>query len=480
MEIAVDGEGHILGLRGRMVHDQGAYTPQAVNCSYNAATSVTGPYKVPAYDLDVVVAQTNKVYTIPVRGAGYPQACFTMERLMDRVARELKLDRAEVRKRNLVPAEKMPYTKQLKNRAGAPLVLDSGDYPACQDKVLAAIDYAGFPARQAAARREGRYIGIGFAHGVKGTGRGPFESGTVRIAPSGRVSVYSGALAMGQGINTALAMICADQLKVPLDKVDVITGDTSFVSLGMGGFASRQTIMAGTSIQMASLKVRDKAIKTAAHMLEAAEADLELADGSVRVVGTNRSVTLAAISRALRGAPGFSLPAGVEAGLEANVQWQSDQMSFANGFHACEVEVDVETGGVRILRYIALQDSGKLVNPMIVEGQMHGSIAHGIGNALYEWMGYDENAQPVTTTFADYLLPTSTEVPSIELLFHESPSPLNPLGIKGVGEAGIVPVAPSLVSAVENALEPFGVHITEAPIRPVRLLELIGRAARER
>ena len=398
---------------------------------------------------------------------------------MDRVARELKLDRAEVRKRNLIPAGKMPYTKPLKNRAGAPLVLDSGDYPACQDEVLAAIDYAGFPARQAAARREGRHIGIGFAHGAKGTGRGPFESGTVRIAPSGRVSVYSGALAMGQGINTALAMIAAEQLGVPLERVDVITGDTAFVSLGMGGFASRQTIMAGTSVQMASLKVREKAIKTAAHLLEAAEADLELADGGVRVAGTNRSVTLAAIARALRGAPGFSLPAGVEAGLEANCQWQSDQMSFANCFHACEVDVDVETGGVRILRYVALQDSGKLINPMIVEGQVHGSVAHGIGNALYEWMGYDENAQPVTTTFADYLMPTSTEVPSIELLFKESPTPFNPLGIKGVGEGGIVPVAASLASAVENALEPFGVRITQVPMKPVRILELIGRGTRE-
>src|SRR6185503_14779671 len=189
---AVDGEARILGIRGRLLHDNGAYTPQGINCAYNASTSVTGPYIVPAYDLDVLVMQTNKVPTIPVRGAGYPQAAFTMERLMDRVARELGLDRAEVRRRNLVPAEKMPYEKPLKNRAGAPIVLDSGDYALCQQKVLDAIDYAGFISRQENAKKLGRHIGIGIAHGAKGTGRGPFESGTVRVSPSGRVSVYSG------------------------------------------------------------------------------------------------------------------------------------------------------------------------------------------------------------------------------------------------------------------------------------------------
>jgi carbon-monoxide dehydrogenase large subunit len=474
VEIAVDAEARVLGVRGRLVHDQGAYTPQGINCAYNAATSTTGPYIIPNYELDVVVAQTNKVPTIPVRGAGYPEAAFTIERLMDRVARELALDRAEVRRRNLVPAEKMPYEKPLKNRAGAPLILDSGDYLACQDKVLARIDYAGFRQRQETARAQGRYIGLGFAHGVKGTGRGPFESGTVRIAPSGRVSVYSGALAMGQGLHTALAQICAEHLGVRIEDIQVITGDTSYVSLGMGGFASRQTVTAGSSVHFAALKVREKALKAAAQELEAAETDLEFADGTVRIAGTNRSVTLGKLARLLRGVPGYSMPSGVEPGLEASFQWQTDQMAFANSFHACEVEVDVETGGVRILRYVALQDSGRLVNPMIVEGQLHGGIAHGIGNALFEWMGFDENAQPVTTTFADYLLPTSTEVPGIELLFHESPSPFNPLGVKGVGEGGTVPVAATVVSAVENALGPFGVHLAQAPITPVRLLELIS------
>ena len=471
VEIAVDRDAKIRGVRGRLVHDQGAYTPQSINCAYNSATSVSGPYIVPAYALDVLVVQTNKVPTIPVRGAGYPQACFTMERLIDRVARELQLDRAEVRRRNLVPAASMPYEKPLKNRAGAPIVLDSGDYAGCQEKVLAAIGYAGFAARRSAARAAGRHLGIGIAHGVKGTGRGPFESGTVRVSPNGRVSVYSGALAMGQGIHTALAQICAAELGVRPEDIEVITGDTAYVSLGLGGFASRQLVTAGSSVQLAARRVRDKALKVAAQQLEAAESDLELADGEVRIGGTNRGMKLSAIARLLRGVPGYSLPAGVEPGLEASVQWQTDQMAYAHSFHACEVEVDAATGGVKILRYVALQDSGRLVNPLIVEGQVHGGVVHGIGNALYERMSFDDAAQPITTTFADYLLPASTEVPAIEVLLHESPSPFNPLGAKGVGEGGTVPVAAAVIAAIEDAI---GVHIAEAPISPARIVELLA------
>jgi carbon-monoxide dehydrogenase large subunit len=285
------------------------------------------------------------------------------------------------------------------------------------------------------------------------------------------VSVYSGALAMGQGIHTALAQICADQLGVSPQQVEVITGDTGYVSLGLGGFASRQLVTAGSSVQIAARKVREKALKVAAQQLEAAETDLELTEGTVRIAGTNRAITLAAIARLLRGVPGYSLPEGVEPGLEASVQWQTDQMAYAHSFQACEVEVDAETGGVKLLRYVALQDSGRLVNPLIVEGQVHGGVVHGIGNALYERMLFDDAGQPLTTTFADYLLPTSTEVPAIEVLLHESPSPFNPLGAKGVGEGGTVPVAAAVISAIEDAI---GVHISEAPIAPMRIVELLA------
>ncbi|MSQ72662.1 MAG: xanthine dehydrogenase family protein molybdopterin-binding subunit [Betaproteobacteria bacterium] len=483
LEIAVDADAAILGVRGRLIHDQGAYTPQGINCAYNASTGVTGPYLVPNYDLDVHVAQTNMVYTIPVRGAGYPEAAFVMERLVDRVAQELRLDRAEVRRRNLVPVAKMPYEKPLKSRSGAAIILDSGDYHACLEKVLAHVDWAGFPARQRAARALGRHIGLGLSNAVKGTGRGPFESATVKVAPSGRVHVYTGALAMGQGIKTSLAQVAAEQLGVNIADIEVIAGDTAFVSLGIGGFASRQAVTAGSSVHFAAVAVREKAVKVAAKILEAAEADLDLQDGKVVIKGTDRSVPLAEIARQLRGVAGYSLPQGVEAGLESTFHWQTDAMPYANAVHACEVEVDIDTGGVTLLRYVALQDSGKLLNPLIVEGQLHGGIVHGIGNALFEWMGYDAQGQPITTTFADYLLPTSTELPNIELLFHESPSPFNPLGVKGVGEGGTIPVVAAVISAVENALQPFGVHISEAPLSPVRVLELImaaeakGRAA---
>ncbi len=474
MEIALDPDAHIVGVRGRLIHDQGAYTPQGINCPYNAATSVTGPYAVPHYDLDVIVAQTNKVYTIPVRGAGYPEAAFVMERLLDRAAGDLGIDRAEIRLRNLIPTEKLPYEKPLKTRAGKAIILDSGDYAACQREVLGAIDYAGFGARQAAARREGRYIGIGFAHAVKGTGRGPFESATVKITPTGRIAIATGALAMGQGVKTALAQVCAELLGVRPNEIDVIAGDTAHISLGVGGFASRQMVVAGSAVHLAAREVRRRAVKVAAHMLEAAEADLVLIDGNVQVNGVPAMhVALADIARALRGVPGYSLPTDVEAGLEASVNWQPEAMAYANSMHACEVEVDSGTGNTRILRYIALQDSGRLVNPLIAEGQIAGGIAHGIGNALFEFMRYDENAQPVSTTFADYLLPTSSVTPSLEVRFKESPSPFNPLGVKGVGEGGTIPVAAAIASAVENALASFNVRIVDVPINPARLVAMI-------
>lgn len=474
MEIALDRDAHIIGVRGRLIHDQGAYTPQGINCPYNAATSVTGPYVVPHYDLDVIVAQTNKVYTIPVRGAGYPEAAFVMERLLDRAAGELGIDRAEIRLRNLIPTEKLPYEKPLKTRAGIAIVLDSGDYLACQREVLAAIDYAGFRSRQEAARRDGRFIGLGFAHAVKGTGRGPFESANVKVTPTGRISIATGALAMGQGIKTALAQVCAELLGVRPDQIDVIAGDTAHISLGVGGFASRQMVVAGSAVHLASREVRRRAVKVAAHMLEAAEEDLILIDGKVQVSGVpGMHVALADIARALRGVPGYNLPTNVEAGLEASVNWQPEAMAYANAVHACEVEVDIGTGDTRILRYIGLQDSGRLVNPLIAEGQIAGGIAHGIGNALFEFMRYDDNAQPVSTTFADYLLPSSTVVPPLDVRFKESPSPFNPLGVKGVGEGGTIPVAAAVASAVEDALKSFGVRIVDVPINPARLVAMI-------
>jgi carbon-monoxide dehydrogenase large subunit len=477
VEVAVDAGARVVGVRGRILHDQGAYTLQDPNIPYNSASTLTGPYAIPALAIEVTIALTNKTPVSSVRGAGYPQAAFAMERLMDRVAQELSLDRAEVRRRNLIPPQMMPYLKPLKARSGMTVQYDSGDYPACQAELLRAASWDDFPRRQKEARNAGRHIGIGLAHGIKGTGRGPFESGLVRIAASGRVSVYTGAAALGQGLKTALAQICADQLGLRAQDIDVVPGDTSRVSLGLGGFASRQTVTAGSSVLLAAKAVADKARKVASHMLEAAEDDLELEGGEVRVVGAPQlSVRLGEIARILQGAPGYAYPPGVEAGLAADAHFRTDALAYANGCQVAEVEVDIDTGGVTILRYIALQDSGRLINPMMVDGQIMGGVAHGIGNALYERMAYDESGQPLTVTFADYLIPTAAELPRIETMYKETPSPLNPLGVKGVGEAGTIPAAAVLASAIEDALAPFGVRISQYPITPQRLVELIRGA----
>jgi carbon-monoxide dehydrogenase large subunit len=479
LEVAVDPQAKIFGVRGRLLHDTGAYTLQDPNIPYNSASTMSGPYSIPDLSVEVTIAMTNKTPVSSVRGAGYPQAAFAMERLIDLVARELKLDRAEVRRRNLIPAAKMPYQKPLKTRAGMTIQYDSGDYPACQAEVLAAAGWNEFPKRQAEARQHGRYFGIGMAHGVKGSGRGPFESGLVRISRTGRITVFTGASAMGQGLGTAMAQIAASELGVDVGKINVVAGDTAGNSLGLGGFASRQTVTAGSSVLLAARAVAGKAKKVASHVLEADEHDLELVDGEVRVLGAPQlSVKLSEIARILQGAPGYGFPAGVDPGLEAEAHFRADALCYANGCHVAEVDVDIETGEVRVLRYVALQDSGTLINPMMVEGQIHGGVAHGIGNALYEWMGYDDSAQPVTTTFADYLLPTATELPMLRTLYKETASPLNPLGVKGVGEAGTIPAAAALISAVEDALSPFNVRIGHFPLTPMRLVEMIQASQR--
>jgi aerobic carbon-monoxide dehydrogenase large subunit len=475
LEVAFDEDGRLLGIRGEMIHDEGAYTPQGINLPYNASTALPGPYILPAYQLDVRVVETNKVATMPVRGAGYPEGAFAMERLLDRIADALDLDRAEVRRRNLVPAEKMPYVSPLKTRAGSPVALDSGDFPACQRMALETIDHAGFASRQRHARAEGRYLGLGVGNGVKGTGRGPFESGIVRIGRSGRISVYTGAMPMGQGIKTALAQICAEQFGVVPDDIVVAAGDTAVIPYGQGGFASRQTVTAGSAVHLAAMAVREKALKVAAHLLEVSVSDLELRDGRIEIAGAPGSgLTLREVAEAVSGVPGYAMPGKFEPGLESMQSFLPSALTYGGGCHAVEVEVDIETCGVRILRYVVVNDSGRIINPVIVEGQLTGGAAHGIGNALFEWMGYDEEAQPVTTTFADYLMPSATEVPRIEVKFAEFPSPLNPLGVKGVGESGCVPAAGAIISAIENALAPFGVRIAEYPVTPARLFALLA------
>ncbi len=476
IELAADADGRVRGIRGKLIHDLGAYALQDVNLPYNSASTLTGPYVVPALAMDVVVHHTNKTPVSSVRGAGYPQAAFAMERMMDRLAQAMKIERAELRRRNLIPAEKMPYLKPLKARSGETVQYDSGDYPGCQAEILKIAQWEDFPRRQQEARAQGRYTGIGLAHGIKGTGRGPLEFGSVRISPTGHITVTTGAAPMGQGLATALAQIAAEVFGVSAQTISIVAGDTAAATLGLGGFASRQTVTAGSSVKIAAQAVAAKARKLASHMLEAAEEDLEIADGEVRVVGAPQlAVKLGELARVLKGAPGYGFPKGIDPGLEASEAFRIDQLAYSNACHVVEVEVDIETGGVHILRYITIQDCGRRVNPMIVEGQVHGGIAHGIGNAVLEWMGYDPSGQPVTTTLADYLLPTAPELPRFETLYKESPSPHNPLGVKGVGEVGVIPAAAAVISAIEDALSPFNVRIAQMPVTPHKLVELIAQ-----
>jgi carbon-monoxide dehydrogenase large subunit len=477
VEVATDREGRLLAARGTMIHDHGAYTPYGVNLPYNAGTNFLGPYVLPNLDLAITLALTNKVPTTPVRGAGRPQGTFAMERLLDRVARELRLDRAEVRRRNLIRPEQMPYATPIRTRDGGAMTYDSGDYPACMAKALAAAKLEEFRARQAALRARGRYLGIGFANYVEGTGRGPFESALVRVLPSGKVALYTGATDQGQGVATTLAQVCAAALGVAPAEISVVAGDTGTVPFGQGSFASRQAVAAGSSVHDAARKVRDKAIKVAAHLLEAAESDLEIEAGRVRVKGVaGISVGLGDVARAVQGMPGFSLPGGVDPGMEALSTFPINAVTYCNGTHVAEVEVDVETGAVAVLNYVIVHDSGRLINPMIVDGQISGATAHGLGMTLLERMQYGDDGQPLTTTLADYLLPAAPDVPTFDIHHMESPAPGNPLGAKGAGEGGLIPTPSTIAAAIEDALDPFGVRIAALPILPERLAGMIAES----
>ena len=479
IEAACDAGGRLLAIRGHMRHDHGANTPYGVALPYNAATNMIGPYVLPACDLTISLCLTNFTPAAPTRGAGRPQGTFVMERLLDAIAEKLGLTRDEVRRRNLILPEQMPYSTPVKQRDGSLMTYDSGDYPECQRRALEAAGWRDFPARQERARAQGRHIGIGLCNYVEGTGRGPFESASVRIGPSGRILVTTGATAQGQGVKSMLAQIVSGSLAVAPGDIQVIDGDTAASPLGLGAFASRQAVTAGNAVHRAAQAVAQKAILTAAAMLKLAPEDLELADGRVRGKGMQGiEVSLREIAHALSGVPGMALPANMAPGLAASCDFQPDAMTYTNGAHVCEVEVDISTGHVAILRYVVVHDCGRMINPLLVEGQVLGAVAHGIGATLFEWMRYDANGQPLTTTFGDYLLPTSDVVPAIEIHHMESPSPFNPLGVKGAAESGTIGAPGTIVSAIEDALRPFRVRITELPVTPPRLLALIEAGRR--
>ena len=380
--LAFDRDGKIRGVRGKLLHDTGAYLPWGIVTPQISGTTMPGPYVLPSYDLEVVVAFTNKVPTTPVRGAGRPQAVFAMERLMDLAARELGVDRAEIRKRNFIQASQMPYPVGLIARDGSPVTYDSGDYPQCQSMALGAAGYRDFPNRQRVALQEGRYIGIGIANYVEGTGLEPFEGATVKILRSGRVTVSSGASPQGQGHQTTFAQICAEQLGVDPADITVTTGDTAAISMGIGTFASRITVNAGSSVFLAANEVCNRVLRLGARLLEAQESDLELSGGRVYVRGAgNTGISFAELAGQAEGIPGFSLAALPSPGLEATEYFTPSRSTYSNGTHVAEVEVDIITGQVRVVRFFVVNDCGRVVSPVIVEGQIQGGVAHGIGNA---------------------------------------------------------------------------------------------------
>ena len=475
--IAVDAGGRILGLRGHLLHDTGAFLPWGIIAPYIAATTFPGPYRVPAYRLELSVALTNRVPTTVVRGAGRPQAVFAMERLTDRIARALALDPGEVRRRNMVGADEMPYAVGLTFRDGKPLVYASGDFPRSQERALKLAGYEDFRARQRAARAQGRYLGIGIANYVEGTGLGPFEGVTVRVLPNGKVAVATGATTQGQGTVTTLAQIVADEVGCAMSDIVMTAGDTAAISQGIGAFASRQAVNAGSSARLAGTAVREKIVALAARVLEVAQDEIEVEDGRASArTGNKPSIPLGELARLAQGMPGFSFAEGQAPGLEHTAYFTPPQASHCNGTHVAEVEVDPATGGVTILNYTVAHDSGNVINPMIVDGQVQGGVAHGIGNALFEWMRYGADAQPLTTTFADYLLPAAPDVPGATVEHVETPNPLNPLGVKGAGEGGTIPAPAAVIGAVEDALSPFGVRFAQMPLTPDRIVEELRKA----
>ncbi len=482
LEAAVDADGKLLGVRGRVIHDNGAFVPYGLLLPMTSLTPLPGPYAVPALDVAMDVVFTNTAPNSPIRGAGRPNAAFAMERLIARVARELDLDQAEVRRRNYVPADGFPYDTGQKFRDGSAIKYDSGDFEGCLDKVVELSGYAGFAERQAEARAEGRYLGIGVSSCIEDTGVGPYEGATVRVQPDGKVQIQTGAASQGQGHETMLAQVCADRLDVALEDIYVRAADTGAFPQGVGTIGSRVAVNASTAVFDAAESVRDKALQLAAERLEASVEDLEVEDGVIGVAGVpEMKVTYGELAKQLAPMAGGPLPKGFSPGLEATSYRTSEGMPTASGSNIAEVEVDIGTGEVRVLRYSVAHDCGKMINPMMVDGQIVGGVVHGIGNALFERLVYDEAGQPLNNNYGEYLLPIATEMPPIAVTHQETPSPFNPLGIKGAGEGGTIPATAAVVAAIENALEPFDVVIRSYPVSPEELCDLIeGGGASER
>jgi len=481
-EIALARDGRILGVRDSFLYDTGAYIPYGLTVPLNAQCTLLGPYVIENYYSEFKAVFTNKTIVSPYRGAGRQHGVFVIERLLDIAARELGIDRTEIRRRNFIPPDKFPYNNQIIFQDFAPLQYDSGNYAAVLDRAKVMIGYEKFlKEEQPRLRKEGKTIGIGIVCYVEGTGIGPYEGARVHVEPNGRVTVATGVGTQGQGHYTSFAQIVAEQLGVDVRDVRVITGDTAEFNWGTGTFASRGAVVAGNAINNAAKAVREKALQLASEVIEENPAELEIVNGRVQVKGKpQESISLgdlAAKANPLRGA----VKANTEPGLDATRYFGPQSGVTSSGAHAMIVEIDRETMQLKILKYIVVHDCGTVINPLILEGQVYGGVAQGIGNAFYEKLVYDEDGQLLTGSFMDYLLPTAMEMPTrMEVGHEETPSPWNPLGIKGAGEAGAIPVGPLFAQAIEDALNIPGFEIDEIPLSPNRLWELVQQASSEK
>ncbi len=473
-EMALSSDGRILGIKHDFVHDTGAYDPYGLTIPLNTQSHAMGGYVVPNYASELKMVFTNKVLTTPVRGAGRPQGIFLVERFLDIAARELRIDPVEIRKRNLIPQDAFPYEREIIDQAFVPLVFDSGNYRPVVEKAAEMIGYEQFKREeQPRLQAEGKHVGIGLVPFVETTGVGPYEGARITIETSGKVTVTTGVGTQGQGHYTSFAQVVAEQLGVDVRDVHLVSGDTADFHWGTGTFASRGAVVAGNAVHASAKMVKGKVLKLASQILETPEEELEIADGEVRVADVPRMSIdlgkLAELANPLRGA----VEPGTEPGLEATAYFGPKICATAFGTHAMIVEVDSETMMVEIKKYVVVEDCGTILNPLILEGQIHGGVSLGIGNAYYEQLVYDEYGQLLNASLADYLIPSATEVPRVEIAHQETPSPLNELGTKGAGEAGAIPVPALFAQAVEDALPDYEFEILEMPLSPNRLFELL-------
>jgi carbon-monoxide dehydrogenase large subunit/6-hydroxypseudooxynicotine dehydrogenase subunit gamma len=475
---AVDAEGRILAIEDEFFHDQGGYVrTHAATVPDLTAAMLPGPYHVPAFRTTGHVRLTNKTPGGTYRAPGRYESTFVRERLMDAISARLGIDRVAVRRRNCIAKEEMPFKRSL-GTLGTEIELDSGDYAGLLDKALAAIHWSDLERDLQRRRAGGEYVGAGVGIFVEKSGLGPYDCAHVSVDATGRVEVVTGAASIGQGIETVLAQICADALGVDYRRVRVVHGRTDRIAFGVGAFASRATVMTGEAARLAALDVRRKAIELAAELLQQPAGALDIVDGKIsrKAAPGGPSMTLAEIAKALE--PASKVRGANAPGLAADGWFYSDHMNYPYGVHVAVVKVDRETGGVTIERYVMAYDIGRAVNPMLVEGQLAGGFAQGVGGALLEEFLYDERGEPLSVNFADYLMPTAREIPACDVLIAEdAPSPLNPLGLKGAGEGGINPVGAAIASAIDDAIGIPGA-ITRLPVTPQRLRALLKRAGR--